>query len=102
MAQTGGHRFFCSAFLHAFCDFLVHNSDAYRHFYPFSDWIFNSPISYWERDSHGLLIGTLEGLVSILCLLFWYRHSTRRSIRLGIAGLLGLDIVLIGVGFYHG
>lgn len=96
-AATG---FFCSALLHALCDFSVHHSDAYRHFYPFSDWIFHSPISYWEPNFHGRWVGTLEGLISILCLTFWYRHSTRRAIRFGLLVLLGGDILLILASFW--
>lgn len=95
-AVTG---FFCSALFHAFCDFSVHHSDAYRHFYPFSDWIFNSPVSYWERNFHGTLIGTLEALASMLCLGYWYRHSTGRMVRIGILGLFAFDALLLVSSF---
>jgi len=30
---------------HTFLDFLVHNDDAYRHFWPLSEWKFISPVS---------------------------------------------------------
>jgi hypothetical protein len=40
--------FSISALLHAVVDFLVHTDDAYRHFWPFSNWKFHSPMSYYK------------------------------------------------------
>jgi hypothetical protein len=100
--KPGLTGFFCSALFHAVCDFSVHHSDAYRHFYPFSDWIFHSPVSYWERDFHGHLISMLEGLFSIVCLGYWLRQLSGRWQRLGLATLIGLDALLLFSGLSHG
>lgn len=45
---------FCLAsMLHIAGDFPLHNDDAHRHFYPFSNWRFESPVSYWDPNFYG-------------------------------------------------
>jgi len=44
--------FALAALVHMATDLPVHNHDAYRHFWPISEWRFYSPISYWEADHH--------------------------------------------------
>ena len=58
--------FFVSMGLHGVCDLLVHHDDAHRHFLPFSDWRFASPVSYWDPAHHGrtFLAVSLAGLVA--------------------------------------
>jgi hypothetical protein len=52
--------FAASGLIHLFFDFMLHNDDARRHFWPLSDWVFVSPFSYWDVDHHGAIIGGLE------------------------------------------
>ena len=47
-----GFAFAGSGILHICLDFLVHAGDGRPHFWPLSDWVFHSPISYWD-SSHG-------------------------------------------------
>ena len=52
--------FFCwSMLLHCAADFFLHRNDAHRHFFPFLQFTFRSPISYWDAAHYGLhrLIG---------------------------------------------
>jgi hypothetical protein len=42
-----------SALLHMFCDLPLHHDDAHRHFLPFSQWRFESPVSYWDPKHYG-------------------------------------------------
>lgn len=49
-----------SMLLHAAFDFPLHHQDAHHHFFPFSDWRFESPVSYWDPAFHGQYIGALE------------------------------------------
>lgn len=44
--------FSLAALLHIAFDFPVHSHDAYRHFWPLTDWRFHSPLSYYEIDHH--------------------------------------------------
>lgn len=53
-----------SLLLHACADFPLHHDDAHRQFYPFSDYRFASPLSYWDPRHHGLWGSSLELVVT--------------------------------------
>ena len=55
-----------SALIHLFFDFPLHHDDAHRHFLPFSDWRFSSPISYWDPRHFGDVFLKLEMLLTVL------------------------------------
>ncbi|MDX8353864.1 cobalamin biosynthesis protein CobQ [Cognatiyoonia sp. IB215182] len=65
-----------AAMLHLGLDFLLHNDDGRAHFWPISTWIFESPVSYWDGDHYGNIVGPLE---VVLCLflsrLLWQRFT---------------------------
>lgn len=52
--------FFGSMLLHVFGDLPLHHDDAHRHFFPFSDWRFASPVSYWDPAHHGRWFSLIE------------------------------------------
>ncbi|MEL6494559.1 MAG: hypothetical protein AAFQ41_05470 [Cyanobacteria bacterium J06623_7] len=45
---------------HSLLDLPVHHDDAHRHFYPFSDYRFISPFSYWDRHHYGRIVAFIE------------------------------------------
>jgi hypothetical protein len=57
--------FIASMFLHACFDFPLHHDDAHHQFFPFSDWRFESPVSYWDPAWHGRLVAPLELLLVV-------------------------------------
>jgi hypothetical protein len=71
---------FTSMALHAVSDFLVHHDDAHRHFFPFSDWRFASPVSYWDPRHFGHVIAPLEGIAVLAgCALLAHRSRSSAS-----------------------
>lgn len=67
-----------AGFLHLCFDFPLHHDDARQHFWPISDWIFQSPFSYWDSNHHGDLISLLEiGLCVALLIVLWRRFHSR-------------------------
>ena len=65
-----------AALLHIALDLPLHHDDGRAHFWPFSDWIFESPISYWDGRHYGWIVGPLEGLLCLgLLVLLWRRFS---------------------------
>lgn len=73
-----GVAFAGAGLLHLAFDFPLHHDDAWRHFWPLSDWVSHSPFSYWDRARHGEVIGALEtGACMALCALLWNRFRTR-------------------------
>ena len=49
-----------SALLHLALDFPLHHDDAHRHFLPFSNWRFESPVSYWDSRHYGHIFIWIE------------------------------------------
>ena len=52
--------FSLAALIHIAGDMPVHSDDAYRHFWPISDWRFYSPLSYWDVDHHARWVGKID------------------------------------------
>ena len=70
-----GLFFFGSMMLHVLGDFPLHHDDAHRHFFPFSDWRFESPLSYWDPHYYGNFVAPLEMLMVIIGSIFLFRYS---------------------------
>lgn len=78
-----------AALLHIGLDFPLHHDDGRAHFWPITNWIFQSPLSYWDRDHHAGIIAPLEvGLSLILCAVLW-RRFRGRAMR-GLIATLGV------------
>ncbi len=73
-----------AAMVHLGLDFLLHNDDGRAHFWPITNWIFQSPVSYWDADHYGNIMGPVEIILSLgLCVLLW-----RRFVGLWMRGLI--------------
>ncbi len=77
--------FAASALLHIGLDFPFHTSDAHRHFWPFSDWRFHSPLSYWDRSHHGDWVSAVEFLLGVGLIIFIWRRFTGIWVRSALA-----------------
>jgi len=83
-----------SATAHAVLDFFVHNDDAYRHFWPLSDWKFTSPVSYWDPVHFGTLFGLIDFVVVILLLSWLHTQYTYKWTLRAIRSLMVLYVVI--------
>jgi hypothetical protein len=80
--------FFSSALLHALQDLPVHAIDAHRHFLPFSQWRFISPISYWDPKYHGRSVALVEALLVVMAaVVVWLQHRESYA-RICLAGVV--------------
>jgi hypothetical protein len=70
---------FClAALISAVQDFFVHHDDGHAHFFPFSDYRFESPVSYWDPAHYGWYASTAEAIL-VLAASFWaYRRLETR------------------------
>ena len=82
--------FALAALTHLAGDFPVHNDDAHIHFWPFTEWRFHSPVSYWDRAHHAGLFAPLEMLLGLGLMIVLFRRFTGKLTRI----FLGLSIVL--------
>ena len=77
--------------LHVLLDLPFHHDDAHRHFFPFSDWRFFSPVSYWDPKYHGDIMHIFQIMIVIIGLVFlWLRHPGR---------LEKASLAILGVGY---
>jgi membrane-bound metal-dependent hydrolase YbcI (DUF457 family) len=88
-----------AGFLHAAIDFVTHHDDARRQLWPVSDWVFRSPVSYWDPNYYGGIIGVFEvglagALTVLLCLRL--RQWRERLLVLGVSAPLLISILLTG------
>jgi len=77
-----------SGLLHLAFDFPLHGHDARMHFWPVSDWVFESPLSYWDSRNWADVIGPLEmGVSMALCgfLLVRFKSLAMRTVAVTLA-----------------
>lgn len=84
-----------AALLHLALDFPLHHDDGRPHFWPFTDWVFESPISYWDSARNAGVIAPLEGLACLALVVLLWRRFTRWRPRLLFTLLLGLELWVI-------
>lgn len=53
-----------AALLHLTIELPLHAADAGPHFWPLTDWVFASPLSYWNRNLHAGFVGPVEETIS--------------------------------------
>ena len=87
--------FFAAAILHCLEDLPLHHDDGHRHFWPLSNFRFESPVSYWDSNHHAVWGAGLE-LVLVLTASCWVWRRTRS--RWG-RGLLALTNALYIAGY---
>ncbi len=94
MARSAWAMAFCgAAILHIALDFPLHHDDGRAHFWPITDWIFASPVSYWDPNHFGNIVGPIEvACVVAACVYLWRRH-TNKWMRTFVAGLGALQVV---------
>ena len=85
-----------SGLLHLAFDLPFHHDDAHPHFWPFSDWRFRSPFSYWDPQHFGAVVKLAETALAIaLSALLWRRFESRlvrAALLLGVASYLAVPL----------
>lgn len=84
---------YISLVLHSLLDLPVHNDDAHRHFFPFSNYRFISPISYWDPKHYGSIVALIEILLVLLATLRVFP---------GINSFVGKGLIILVNIFYWG
>ncbi|MBD2184728.1 hypothetical protein H6S82_26375 [Planktothrix sp. FACHB-1355] len=81
-----------SMVLHSLFDLPVHNDDAHRHFFPFSNYRFISPISYWDKKHYGGIVSVVE--ISLVLLASFPVFNLLQS-WIGKGLLIAIDLVYL-------
>lgn len=85
--------------VHALVDFVTHSSDARPQFWPLTDWIFTSPVSYWERDRYAAVVSGVEISVMLaltIWMMFRLERWRERSVVVVVAAIVLGPFVLTG------
>lgn len=80
-----------SLFVHSCFDLPVHHDDAHRHFFPFSNYRFISPLSYWDPKHHGAIVAAVEVLFVLACTIWLFPR---------VPSLVGRGL-LVGVNVFY-
>ena len=67
--------------MHCALDFLTHHDDGHHHFYPLSDFAFESPISYWDPGHYGRIVAPIEQVVILTTSIYLFRRLETRLAR---------------------
>ena len=90
-------QIFCLAGLfHIASDFLLHHDDGRPHFWPLSTWVFESPLSYWDKQHGAVWIAPLEALASVVAILVIWRQAPPLWALGLLVVLLGLELWIVG------
>ena len=97
--------FFASMGVHCLLDLLVHHDDGHRHFFPLSHWRFRSPVSYWDPQHHGALVGTAEFVLFVVGVIWLWRQPKPADLSAVVTstrmrGLLLLTALIYGLYFW--
>ncbi|WP_299862768.1 cobalamin biosynthesis protein CobQ [uncultured Roseobacter sp.] len=64
-----------AALLHLCFDFPLHHDDGRAHFWPLTGWVFESPLSYWDRDHGAMWLAPVEAVAaSLAAITLWQRR----------------------------
>jgi len=81
-----------SVLLHLACDFPLHHDDARQHFWPLSNWVFHSPLSYYDTNHYGAIVSVFESLLVIAAAIHVWRRFKTLQMRLLVITLCALAL----------
>ncbi len=90
-----GLAFAGAALLHVALDFPLHHDDGRPHFWPLSSWVFESPLSYWDRRHGAGWIAPLEGAVCLILVIVLWRRFVSWPQRAFWTAVLALEFWVI-------
>ena len=73
-----------SMLIHCVFDFLTHHDDGHHHFFPISDFVFESPISYWDEDHYSGVVALVERLTILVASIYLFPRLKTRLARWGL------------------
>jgi len=91
--REGVALFFASMLVHQLVDLPLHVEDAHRHFFPFTDWRFASPVSYWDPAHYGAWGALLESVLVVVCCGVLRQRAARAWQRVALAGYATLQVL---------
>ncbi|MEM0943437.1 MAG: cobalamin biosynthesis protein CobQ [Pseudomonadota bacterium] len=88
-----------AALLHLALDLPLHAGDGRPHFWPISDWVFDSPVSYWDVNHHAAIIAPLETLLALVLAALIARRHWPQVLPLAFVAILLIPQLMVS-GFW--
>lgn len=85
-----------AALMHVICDFPLHHNDGHPHFWPFSNWIFSSPVSYWDPAHHGRIWSVIEMVLAAVLIAILWRRFKQVFVRTVLVLVASSYLIVIG------
>ena len=92
--------FLFSMVLHVFGDLPLHHDDAHAHFFPLSNWRFESPVSYWDPSYYGNLFAPVEAMIVVIGSIVLFRRYPSVWARILVASVGAVYLVYWGFVFW--
>ncbi|NKB76238.1 MAG: hypothetical protein GKR96_04165 [Gammaproteobacteria bacterium] len=91
---------FASTVIHCLLDLPVHHDDGHRHFFPLSDFRFESPLSYWDPNHYGNIVSMMEVILVMLGGVYLWRAE--QGILRRVTSLSRLRVVVLVMLIIYG
>ncbi len=78
--------------LHLVMDFFLHAGDGRPQFWPISDWVFHSPVSYWDSAHHALWVAPVSAMICLLAYVALWQRDLSITAKLFFALLLMAEV----------
>jgi len=89
-----------AALLHLTLDFPLHHDDGRPHFWPITSWVFESPVSYWDRNRGAEWIAPLGAAAAAICALILWKRKPGLVLSGLILGLLLAELMVAQVWMF--
>jgi len=81
--------------LHLLTDFLLHHDDGRKQFWPLTDWVFESPVSYWDKGHNALLVAPIIAAVCVLAAFILLRRHESWPLRVFWLSLMSVELMML-------
>ena len=98
--HAAGIALCAAAILHLVLDFPLHHDDGRAHFWPLTSWVYESPLSYWDRNHHANLVAPVAAVLAVISGIAILREGWKRWRSLAVIALVVME--LYGAAFLFG
>lgn len=80
--------------LHEITDLFLHYDDGHAHFLPFSDFIFQSPLSYWDIRHHAYAVSIVIAIAELISFVILFLRVRTKLMKIILPIVCIISIVL--------
>lgn len=86
-----------AALLHLALDLPLHHDDGRPHFWPLTDWVFESPWSYWDRRQGATIVAPIEAALCVIAAIYLWLKRPGWLLSALIVALLAAELMVANV-----